>query len=157
MPAAIPFPQALTKARPYCARQERCQQELRNKLYAWELTTPDVEAVIAQLIGEGYLNEARFAEHFAVSKFRQKGWGLRKIEQALKAKQVSEPCIRLGMKSIAEDEYRDTLIKAVAKRWDRVKEEDPYVRRQKVFRYFLGKGFPADGIQAALDAVAGSA
>jgi regulatory protein len=154
MPAAITFPQALTKARAYCARQERCQQEVRNKLYAWELATLDVEAAIAQLIGEGYLNEARFAEHFAVSKFRQKGWGLRKVEQALKAKQVSEPCIRLGMKSIAEDEYREALNKAVARRWDRVKEEDPYVRRQKVFRYFLGKGFPADGIQAALAALA---
>lgn len=146
--------QALTKARAYCARQERAQQEVRNKLFVWEVPARDVEAVIAQLIGEGYLNEARFAEHFAVSKFRQKGWGLKKIEQALKAKQVSEPCIRLGLKSIAEDEYGDALRKAVAKRWERMKDEDPYLRRQKVFRYFLGKGFPADGIEGALDAMA---
>jgi len=147
-------PQALAKARAYCARQERCQQELRNKLFAWELAGKDVENVISQLISEGYLNEARFAEHFAVSKFRQKGWGLKKIEQALKAKQVSEPCVRLGLKSIAEDEYRDALTNAVSKRWERVKDEDPYVRKQKVFRYFLGKGFPADGIEAALAALA---
>ena len=32
----------------------------------------EVEGIISQLIREGFLNEARFAEHFAVSKFRQK-------------------------------------------------------------------------------------
>ncbi len=154
MPRLSSLPEALAKARAYCARQERCQQEVRNKLFTWEVPAKDVEGIISQLIGEGFLNEARFAEHFAVSKFRQKGWGLRKIEQALKAKRVSEPCIRLGMKSIAEDEYREALMMAVARRWERVHEVDPYVRRQKVFRYFLGKGFPADGIEAALTALA---
>ena len=88
VPSAI---EPLAKARAYCARQERCQQEVRDKLYAWELQGREVEGIISQLIGEGFLNEARFAEHFAVSKFRQKGWGRRKIEAALKARQVSAP------------------------------------------------------------------
>jgi len=154
VPSPITIPQALAKARAYCARQERAQQEVRKKLFVWEVPAKEIEGIISQLISEGYLNEARFAEHFAVSKFRQKGWGLKKIEQALKAKQVSEPCIRLGLNSIAEDEYGDVLRKAVARRWERIKDEDPYVRKQKVFRYFLGKGFPADGIEAALAALA---
>ena len=50
---------ALPKGRAYCARQERCQQEVRDKLYAWEERRAQVEAIIAQLIGEGFLNEAR--------------------------------------------------------------------------------------------------
>jgi SOS response regulatory protein OraA/RecX len=52
---------ALPKARNYCARQERCQQEVRDKLYAWEVPAKEVEPIISQLIGEGFLNEARFA------------------------------------------------------------------------------------------------
>lgn len=146
--------QALAKARNYCARQERAQQELRNKLFAWEVPAKEIEGIVSQLIGEGYLNEARFAEHFAVSKFRQKGWGHKKIEHALKARQVSGPCIQLGLKAIEEGEYQEALLKAVAKRWERVKDEDPYVRKQKVFRYFLGKGFPADAIGLAIAALA---
>jgi len=55
----------LAKARAYCARQERCQQEVRDKLYAWEVPSKETEAIIAQLIGEGFLNEARYAEHEA--------------------------------------------------------------------------------------------
>lgn len=146
--------QGLAKGRNYCARQERAQQEVRDKLYAWGVRASEVEGVISQLIAEGYLNEARFAEHYAVSKSRQKGWGLRKIEAALKQKQVSAPCIRLGLAAIDQQEQQESLKKSVAKRWARVSDADPFVRRQKVMRYFLGKGFPVEAIQEALSAVA---
>ncbi|MBP9080277.1 MAG: RecX family transcriptional regulator, partial [Flavobacteriales bacterium] len=99
----------LTKARSYCARQERCQQEVRDKLYGWGGHKDEVEQIIAQLIGEGFLNEARFAEHYAVSKSRQKGWGRRKIEMALKAKGVSQNCIDSGVKAIDGDEEAEQL------------------------------------------------
>ena len=144
---------ALAKARAYCARQERCQQEVRDKVYSWGEHKTQVEAIIAQLIGEGFLNEARFAEHFAVSKFRQKGWGRRKIEQALRLKQVSEPCIVLGLKAIEDDEYGKALIKAVAKRWEKVKESDPFIKRQKVMRYFLGRGYAVELVEKAMEKV----
>lgn len=153
MPLVPSTTEPLSKARAYCARQERCQQEVRDKLYAWELHGREVEGIISQLIGEGFLNEARFAEHFAVSKFRQKGWGRRKIEAALKARQVSAPCIAFGLKSIEDDEYRAALQKLVAKRWERVKEADVRLKRQKVFRYFLGKGYSPELIEKALVAL----
>lgn len=150
MPKKLSATDALAKARAYCARQERCQQEVRDKLYGWGEYKAQVEAIIAQLIGEGFLNEARFAEHFAVSKFRQKGWGRRKIEQALRMKQVSEPCIALGLKSIEDEEYRKALVKAVAKRWEKVKEENAFMKRQKVMAYFLRRGFSLEQIEMAL-------
>lgn len=141
---------ALPKARNYCARQERCQQEVRDKLYAWEVPGKEIEPIISQLIGEGFLNEARFAEHYAVSKSRQKGWGLRKIEAALKQKQVSEPCIRAGLKAIDAEEQAKGLLKLAAKRWAMDTSPDPRVRRQRVFRYLIGKGYVGDAIERAL-------
>lgn len=143
----------LTKARSYCARQERCQQEVRDKLYGWGGHKDEVEQIIAQLIGEGFLNEARFAEHYAVSKSRQKGWGRRKIEMALKAKGVSQNCIDSGVKAIDGDEEAEQLRAAVAKRWERTKETGPYIRREKVVRYFVGKGFGREEVEAALGAL----
>ncbi len=141
----------LTKARAYCARQERCQQEVRDKLYGWGEHKPQVETIIAQLIGEGFLNEARFAEHFAVSKSRQKGWGRRKIEQAMRMKQVSEPCIRQGLKAIDGDEATASLLKLVAKRWEKMSEGDAFIKRQKVMAYFLRRGYGVDEIEGALN------
>ncbi|MBK6343951.1 MAG: regulatory protein RecX [Flavobacteriales bacterium] len=140
--------EALAKARAYCARQERCQQEVRDKLYAWEVPGKEIEPIISQLIGEGFLNEARFAEHFAVSKLRQKGWGLRKIESALKQKRVSEPCIRSALKAIDKVEQADRLSELFAKRWAKEKEPDAYRKRQKVMAFFLRRGFSMDEVEA---------
>lgn len=151
MPKKTSTAALLPKARAYCARQERAQQEVRDKLYTWGGHKEDVEQVIAQLIGEGFLNEARFAEHYAVSKSRQKGWGRRKIELALKAKGVSASCITSGLKAIDGEEESEQLRTAVAKRWERTKETDPYIRREKVVRYFVGKGFGREEVEGVLE------
>ncbi|MCC6839952.1 MAG: RecX family transcriptional regulator [Flavobacteriales bacterium] len=141
----------LHKARAWCARQERCQQEVREKLYASGGHKEEVEQTIAQLIGEGFLNEARFAEHFAVSKSRQKGWGRRKIELALKVKGVSASCIASGLKAIDAEEETAQLRNAVARRWERTQETDGYIRREKVIRYFVGKGFGREQVERVMD------
>ena len=82
--------QALQKLKHYCAYQERCHQEVKEKLYSLEMHKQDVEIIISQLIEENYLNEERFAIQYAGSKFRIKHWGKVKIKHALKQKQVSE-------------------------------------------------------------------
>lgn len=140
----------LQKARRYCAVQERCHQEVRDKLYDLGLHRTEVEQAIGQLIGEGYLDEQRFAEHFAVSKFRQKGWGRLKIRAALQFKKVSSPCIALGLKAIDDDEYTQALRSAVHKHATKEKEPDPRLKKQRIMRYFLGKGFEGDLVNDAL-------
>jgi regulatory protein len=150
MPPKPTPPSGLAKAHAYCARQERCQQEVRDKLYAWEVPAREIEPIISQLISEGFLNEARFAEHFAVSKLRQKGWGLRKIEAALKLKRVSEPCIRAALKAIDHEEQAGRLRELLAKRWAREKEPDAFRKRQKVIAYFLRRGFAVEELERVL-------
>ena len=76
--------EAYRKALDYCAYQERCHQEVRDKLYYWGLHSEDVEALISQLISEGFLNEERFAKAYAGGKFRIKNWGRNKIKKELK-------------------------------------------------------------------------
>jgi regulatory protein len=57
--------QALPKAKHYCAYQERCHSEVRDKLYGFGLNKTEVEQIIGTLIEENYLNEERFAIQFA--------------------------------------------------------------------------------------------
>ena len=46
--------QATIKAQLSCAYQERCQQEMRDKLYEWGLYSNDVENIIANLISDNF-------------------------------------------------------------------------------------------------------
>ena len=52
---------ALERLRYYCAYQERCHAEAKQKLNELGVYGRDAEQVIAQLIEENYLNEGRFA------------------------------------------------------------------------------------------------
>mgnify|MGYP003382068199 CR=1 FL=1 len=148
MPA--PVLDVLTKARRYCALQERCHQEVRDKLYGWGSHQEEVEQVIGQLISEGYVNEQRFAEHYAVSKFRQKGWGRVKIRESLKFKKVSTPCIKNGLAAIDDEEYIAYVANAVEKLRTKTKGRNEWEREQRVKRYLLTRGFEGDLINDAL-------
>ena len=115
--------QSLPKIKQYCAYQERCHMEVREKLYSFGLHKNEVAEIISTLITENYLNEERFAIHFAGGKFRMKQWGKIKIKQALKQKQVSEYCIRKALKEIDNNEYRQTFFKLAQQKLKTLKQE----------------------------------
>jgi regulatory protein len=105
--------QALPKIKLYCAYQERCHLEVKEKLYSFGLYKKDVEQLMAQLIEENYLNEERFAIQYAGGKFRMNKWGKVKIKYALRQKHVSEYSIKKALKEISEIDYKKTLDKLV--------------------------------------------
>lgn len=86
--------EAYTKITKWCAYQERAQQEVRDKLYDFGLNKEEVEQLLTRIISEGFVNEERFAISFANGKLNQLGWGRVKISYALKAKRVSDYCIK---------------------------------------------------------------
>ena len=73
----------LAKVQSYCSYQERCQQEVRDKLYQWKLSDEKAELIIKQLIEDDFINDERFAINFARGKFRIKKWGRIKIKSEL--------------------------------------------------------------------------
>lgn len=136
--------QALPKIKHYCAYQERCHAEVREKLYSFSLYKKEVEEIIAQLIEENYLNEERFAKQFAGGKFRMKQWGKIKIKYALKQKQVSEYSIKKALNEITANDYKNTLNKLAAQKLKTLKsEKNIFIRQRKLYDYLLQKGFEA--------------
>ena len=134
--------QALQKARHYCAYQERSHSEVKEKLYALGLFRNQVDITLAALIEDNYLNEERFARQFAGGKFRMKHWGRVKIKYALKQKQVSEYCIKKGLREIDESDYAVTLEKLASDRWESLSSEpNLFIKLRKTKDYLLEKGY----------------
>jgi regulatory protein len=143
--------QALQKAKYYCGYQERCHSEVKEKLYSLGLYKQQVEECISQLIEENYLNEERFAQQFAGGKFRMKQWGRVKIKYELKQKQVSEYCIKKGLKEIDEEDYLKVLKKLTLEKWTTVKaEKNVFIKLRKTQDYLMQKGYEQDLIRQAL-------
>ncbi|MBI2269943.1 MAG: RecX family transcriptional regulator [Bacteroidetes bacterium] len=136
--------QALSKAESYCAYQERCQQEVRDKLYEWGLWPEAVETIIARLINGKYLDEERFAKAFAGGKFRIKKWGRVRIKLELKRRKVSEYCIKQALKEIDEKAYVQTLKKVLGDRLKKIKQKKSIKRNYMLGQYAVSKGFEPD-------------
>lgn len=137
--------QALKKAMQYCAYQERSHAEVKEKLYSFGLRSSEVDELMARLIGDNFLNEERFAIAYAGGKFRMKQWGRQKIRYALKAKGISDYCIRKGLASIDAGDYECVLEKLfLAKKKSLSSEKNLFTKKAKIRQHLLQKGFEAD-------------
>jgi regulatory protein len=135
----------------YCAYQERCHSEVRNKLLELNFRGIELEEAIASLIADNFLNEERFARSYTRGKFRIKQWGRRKIVAELKKKKVSDYCIKKGLQEIDEHEYGNTLKSLSEKKVAELKsEKNIWIRKQKVQRYLIQKGYEPDMISEIL-------
>ena len=134
--------QALPKAKHYCAYQERCHSEVKEKLYSFGLNKKEVDQILSQLIEENYLNEERFAIQFAGGRFRIKQWGRVKIKYELNQKQVSEYCIKKALSFISEKDYLNTLQKTVDAKLKTLKsEKNIFIKKRKLQDHLLQRGF----------------
>jgi regulatory protein len=143
------FYQGLEYAKDYCAKEERCQSQVIDKLISLGLTREESEDCVAELICKGYINEQRYAELFAVSKFHQNKWGKIKIAYYLKQKRISEPCIKKGLEAIDYDEYISLIREIFSKKYYSI-SSDKRIKTKKSFDYLLGKGFAYNDIVEAI-------
>ena len=144
--------QALPKIKQYCAYQERCHSEVKEKLYGYGLYKNEVEALISQMVEDNYLNEERFAIQFASGKFRIKQWGKMKIKYQLKQKQVSEYCIKKALAAIDEEDYDKTLARLAGIKLKSLKaEKNLFIKKKKLQDYLRMKGYETDLVSDAVN------
>lgn len=143
--------QALQKLKHFCAYQERCHSEVKDKLYKLGIRKYDHDEIMTTLIEENYLNEERFAIAYAGGKFRMNNWGRLKIQYALKQKQISEYCIKKSLKQIAESDYLKVLSKLAKQKYASLKSDQYLVRKKKTIDYLIGRGFEITLIQQTLE------
>lgn len=142
---------ALSRARRYCAYQERCEKEVETKLKAWKVRPTIVPQVIRQLKEENYIDDERFAKVYASGRFRIKHWGRTKITYELKGKGLPENLINSALEEIDEEEYKDVLEELLLKKNREIKEEDPFTRKKKLISFALQKGYEFTAVRELVD------
>lgn len=144
--------QALPKLKQYCAYQERCHSEVKEKLANYGVFGTDADAIAATLVAENYLNEERFAIQFAGGRFRLKQWGRNKIQYELRQKQVSAYCIKKALASIDPDAYHVTLQQLYEQKWASLRgEKNVFTKKRKTQAYLMQKGYETSLINELLN------
>ncbi|MFV8268892.1 regulatory protein RecX [Flavobacterium sp. GT2N3] len=135
---------AIHKIEQYCAYQERCHEEVVQKLRSMKMESDEIDTIMVHLISENFLNEERFACSFARGKHRIKHWGKIRIVNELKFRKITQYNINLALKEITIDEYTATFHKASERHWETIRETNMLKKRKKFCDYLLRKGFESN-------------
>lgn len=135
--------EVLNKLRRYCAYQERCTQEVEQKMGKLVMPPHWRKGLLEDLREEGMLDDSRYARLYASGKFRMKKWGRMKISQALMQKGMDSTIIDQALEALDEQEYREQLTELLKNKLNNTREDDPYILKNKVARYAAGKGYEA--------------
>lgn len=134
----------------YCVYQDRCHQEVEQKMRDFLLIAEAKEEILLYLMKENYLNEERFTRSYIRGKFYMKSWGRNKIRNHLKFKGVSEKLINRCFDEIEEHDYQQTLTKLFQQYHSKLKALPEYQKKSKTIKYLLGKGFEYEEIKEFL-------
>lgn len=136
--------QAIQKIEHYCAYQERCHEEVEQKLRSMKMDSDEINQIISHLISENFLNEERFACSFARGKHRIKHWGKIRITNELKFRGINKTLITIALKEISPEEYYETFDQLANRNWESIREPNALKKRKKFCDYLLRRGFESN-------------
>lgn len=125
----------------YCAYQDRCHQEVYQKMYSFNLSFHEKEELMVYLIDNNFLNEERFAQSFVRGKHNYKKWGKVRITNELKARNISSTIIKIALKEINDSLYFEMFDDLANKHWETISEKNIMKKRKKFCDYFIRKGW----------------
>ncbi|WP_149274505.1 regulatory protein RecX [Pareuzebyella sediminis] len=133
--------EATKKLESYCAYQERCHQEVIQKLRGMHMIPAAIDQIIVHLIEHNYLNEERFAKNYARGKFNIKKWGRNRTANELKRRQISSYNIQRALKEIDDDLYLKTFHELAEKKWGQLHESSVQLKKKKLADYLFYRGW----------------
>lgn len=125
----------------YCTYQERCHQEVYQKLFSFSLSSHEKDELIVYLIDNNFINEERFAQSFVRGKHNYKKWGKARIVNELKVRNISSTIIKIALKEINDTLYFETFEELANKHWQSIPESNLIKKRKKFCDYFHRKGW----------------
>lgn len=135
--------QVLDKMAKYCAYQERCVKDVRDKLKTYDISQEAKDEILAYLLDNRFVNDERFAKAFVRGKINQSGWGVNKIHFHLTQKGIDKDSIDEALGQTDEDVYRQRLIDILNTKAKTLKADSEFEKKRKLAAYAMQKGFEA--------------
>lgn len=133
--------EAQLKLEYYCSYQERCHQEVTEKLHQLGMKSNEADAIIVYLLQHNFLNEERFARSFARGKHRIKSWGKIRIVNELKARHILAPNIKAALSELDAETYYNTFHQLANRHWQSLTERNGLKKSKKFCDYLLRRGW----------------
>ena len=133
--------QVLDKMAKYCAYQERCVKDVRDKLKTFDIPQEDKTKILDYLLDNRFANDERYAKAFVRGKVNQSGWGINKIRFHLIQKGIDKDIIDEALGQTDEEAYRQRLIEILKTKAKTIKAASDFEKKRKLAAYGMQKGF----------------
>ena len=133
--------QVLDKMAKYCAYQERCVKDVRDKLKTFDIPQKEKDEILDYLLDNRFVNDERFAKSFVRGKVNQSGWGVNKIRFHLIQKGIDKDIIEEALGQTDEEVYRQRLIEILKTKAKTIKADSDFEKKRKLAAYAMQKGF----------------
>ena len=135
-----------------CIKDEKCIQQILQKLRNCGCNEIDSMKIIKELIQQDYINEERYSKSFFSGKFKMKRWGKRKIIFELKKRKISKKNINKGLAEISDKEYLDTIKFLIKKKNSLIRNDlGNLERKRKILAFMSQKGYEYNLVYKNLD------
>lgn len=133
--------QVLDKMAKYCAYQERCVKDVKDKLKSFDIPEEAKAEILDYLLDNRFVDDERFTMSFVKGKVNQSGWGMNKIRFHLMQKGIAKELIDEALGQTDEEVYRQKLIDILKTKSKSVKAASDYEKKRKLAAYAMQKGF----------------
>lgn len=141
--------QALAALMRLCARAEKSQEDARRLMRGWGLAERDAEGVLAKLVRDRFIDDARYAGAFVREKLRLSGWGEYKIRTALQRKRIDRALIDAALAQADRPAMGERLRRQLERRARTTRHTTQYELKTKLIRYGLSLGYDYETVVEA--------
>lgn len=145
-----PTPQEmLVRMAGLCAGAEQCSADIRGKVLKKGFSEDTADKIVAYLVKNRYIDDARYARAFAADKVKFAGWGRIKVRMHLKARRLPDSLIEEALEYVDEEEYMQSLRKSLAAK-ARALDLSEVEGRRRLYRHLASRGFESSAIVAEI-------
>jgi regulatory protein len=109
----------------FCAYQERCESDVKEKMRKLKVEKEDYGKYINRLKEDNFLNDERFVKYF-ISGHTKKKWGKTKMKY---------------LDDMDNEDYEEQIKLQAEKKWNTIKAKTPRDKKTKLLRFLLSKGY----------------
>lgn len=132
-----------------CAKREYCVSDIRRKaLLKLEGDGEAAEEIVASLVADKFVDDARYASAFAREKASLQGWGPIKIRFQLRMKGISDADINAALDDVDTEKAAARLERLLETKWKTLRE-DPQ-GRLKLIKFALSRGYDYSEVERFL-------
>lgn len=138
----------------YLTARMRTVREVEERLDDLQYGEGDILTTVIRLQELNLLNDAEYAREFVRTRLASKPVSRQKLYMDLKAHKVPEELIRAALEELPTETEADNAREVAEKFWRQMSGLEESVRRERVLRRLMSRGFSTEASLAAIRQVA---